>query len=133
MPGEALLLADSGALMPWIQGDTTGPTRIARGEAHPTGPLWGKGPLMSKGACRALEESVLAEWDGWRRGLEAAGLRQDRRSLRLPVHDLAWRRVGQDGLEVGFTLPAGSFATAVLRELVDARDAVPDGTGIASS
>jgi tRNA pseudouridine13 synthase len=69
---------------------------------------------------------VLADWGAWRHGLEAAGLRQGRRALRAPVHDLAWRWIREDGLELAFSLPAGSFATAVLRELLDSADALPD-------
>jgi tRNA pseudouridine13 synthase len=79
-----------------------------------------------------LEESVLADWTHWRSGLEAAGLRQDRRALRLPVEDLDWHLLDRATLAVSFTLPAGSFATAVLRELIDARDAVPEGEAVES-
>jgi tRNA pseudouridine13 synthase len=95
--------------------------RVVSGQAHPTGPLWGRGPLASKGPCRALEEAALAPWQAWREGLEAAGLRQGRRALRLPVADLVWERPDPDRLEVGFFLPKGAYATAVLRELVVSR------------
>ena len=45
-------------------------------------------------------------------------LRQERRALRLRVAELAAEREGDD-LVLGFALPAGAYATAVLRELVD--------------
>ncbi|HSG11757.1 MAG TPA: tRNA pseudouridine(13) synthase TruD, partial [Gammaproteobacteria bacterium] len=72
-------------------------------------------------ACLAIEESVLAGFQDMTRGLDAAGVRNDRRSLRLPVGSLAWQWLTGSELELNFSLPAGSYATSVLRELVDTR------------
>jgi tRNA pseudouridine13 synthase len=47
----------------------------------------------------------------------AAGLRQERRSLRLKVRDLTWQ-TSADEVQLHFWLRSGSFATAVLRELL---------------
>ena len=55
----------------------------------------------------------------------AAGMRQERRSLRLAVRELTWHRDGPD-VVLHFWLTKGSFATTVLRELLDA-DANADG------
>jgi tRNA pseudouridine13 synthase len=44
-------------------------------------------------------------------------MRQERRSLRLAVRDLQWERDSQ-GVVLRFWLRSGSFATAVLRELI---------------
>ena len=52
-------------------------------------------------------------------------MRQERRSLRLAVHDLSWARASA-AIEVRFRLARGSFATAVLRELVES-DAAKQG------
>jgi tRNA pseudouridine13 synthase len=71
-----------------------------------------------QGACLALERRVLADYPDWLQGLEAAGLKQDRRALRLPVPDLRWRLAAPDRLVLEFSLPAGAYATSVLRELV---------------
>ena len=49
--------------------------------------------------------------------LEAQGLDQERRSLRLPVRSLEWRFEG-DSLVVSFELPRGTFATSVLHEVL---------------
>jgi len=43
---------------------------------------------------------------------------QDRRALRLLPHDLKWRWLDARTLELVFDLPAGSYATVVVRELV---------------
>jgi tRNA pseudouridine13 synthase len=48
----------------------------------------------------------------------AAGMRQERRSLRLAVRELDWTRDGAD-VVLRFWLTKGSFATTVLRELLD--------------
>ena len=51
-------------------------------------------------------------------GLARAGLKQERRSLRLVVRELVWRWLDAD-LELAFFLPAGSYATVVLQALGD--------------
>ena len=100
----------------------------ARSEAfdiHPTGALWGTGDARSTGEVRALETSVAAELADGRlaAGLAKAGLRQERRSLRMVVADLHWRWQGADCLRLAFSLPAGAYATVVLHELGEIRDA----------
>ena len=52
-----------------------------------------------------------------RLGLEAAGLKQERRSLRLLPVDLVWRWLADDVLQLEFSLPPGTYATVVLAEL----------------
>ena len=91
--------------------------RLAAFDIDPTGPLVGAGDLRSTGRVREIElESVAAHRD-LADGLATVGLTQQRRALRMPAHGLAhaWEKDGS--LLVDFRLPAGSFATAVLREL----------------
>ncbi len=92
--------------------------RIKRQDVHPTGPLHGRGANDVLLDCLRLETEVLADYPEWLAGLEAAGLKQDRRALRLPVEGLEWHWAAADELELGFSLPPGSYATSVLRELV---------------
>ncbi len=92
-------------------------------DIHPTGPLWGRGSLRTQDACRTLEEALLADAGDLRAGLEAAGLRQERRSLRVPVRDLRWCWPETNVLELGFRLPAGSYATSLLATLGAVEDA----------
>jgi tRNA pseudouridine13 synthase len=91
--------------------------RAARGEVHPTGPLWGRGEPEPREGARQFEEEALAGCGDWCRGLEEAGLEADRRALRARAHDLAWRWRGEDALELAFTLASGAYATALLREV----------------
>jgi tRNA(Glu) U13 pseudouridine synthase TruD len=45
---------------------------------------------------------------------------QERRSLRLAVRELSWQRdPDSNSLVIRFRLTRGSFATTVLRELID--------------
>ncbi|HET7845487.1 MAG TPA: tRNA pseudouridine(13) synthase TruD [Xanthomonadales bacterium] len=96
--------------------------RVASGDVHPTGPLWGRGALRSGGGVAALENGVAQAHEAIARGLEAAGLEQQRRALR--VRAAALRHEWRDGaLHVAFELPAGAYATTLLAELGDFADA----------
>lgn len=111
--GETQSLVTCDAPTPAIAG------RLARGELHLTGPLWGRGRPLSTGAVLALEEAALADYATWCRGLEQAGLKQERRALCLRPQALEWTLdEGAATLSLAFQLPAGAYATTVLRELV---------------
>ncbi|TLY61243.1 MAG: tRNA pseudouridine(13) synthase TruD [Gammaproteobacteria bacterium] len=99
--------------------------RCARLEIHPTGPLWGRGAPPSGRRVLELEARVAAEFPQACALAVGAAMRQERRSLRLAVHDLSWARDSR-AIEVRFRLARGSFATAVLRELVES-DAAQQG------
>ena len=103
--------------------------RLDAFDIHPTGPLWGEGELRSTGAARALELDALRgdSADRLRGGLERAGLKQERRALRLRPQGLAWQWVSDHALELRFALPPGCYATTVLRELGEVRDAAHEG------
>ena len=93
--------------------------RAARFDIHPTAPLWGRGALRSTGAARAMETIALDSEDTrlLRAGLEAAGLKQERRATRLLPVGLHWEWLDQNVLGLRFELPPGTYATVVLSEL----------------
>lgn len=91
--------------------------RIAAFDIHPTGPMWGKGELPSVGQAAETEQRIAGRHAIWCQGLERFGLKQERRALRMRVAELVWEW-GEDYLDLAFRLPAGCFATAVLRELL---------------
>lgn len=93
--------------------------RCAAKDIHPTGPLWGSGALRSETEVQALEARLPAAYPELCRGLEKAGLNQERRALRLVPKNLAWRFEADDALELRFELPPGAYATSVLAELGD--------------
>lgn len=92
--------------------------RVATLVLHPSGPLWGKGELLSGIAVRDLEQSVAVAHPLLCQGLEAAGLVQERRPLRLRVDAVQWQWLQEDALVLCFGLPPGAYATSVLRELI---------------
>ncbi|WP_286806382.1 MULTISPECIES: tRNA pseudouridine(13) synthase TruD [unclassified Marinimicrobium] len=83
---------------------------------EPSGPLWGRGRLMSDAQTAQLESRVLAPWKGWCDGLEHVGLNQERRALALNPQGLAWHWE-QGDMVLSFALPPGTFATALLAEV----------------
>lgn len=95
--------------------------RLGAFDIHPSGALWGKGDLRSQGAAAAVELAAMSDEDAvaLRAGLEAEGLKQERRALRLKPADLTWQWLDGDVLQLAFSLPPGTYATVVLAELGD--------------
>ncbi|GAB3785363.1 tRNA pseudouridine(13) synthase TruD [Dyella agri] len=91
--------------------------RLARGDIHPSGPLWGQGEPPATGEAGALEREVAAAHEDLAQGIAAARMDQERRPLRLLPKDLRWRWLADDALELSFELPAGAYATVVAREV----------------
>ncbi|EIM02098.1 tRNA pseudouridine synthase, TruD family protein, partial [Rhodanobacter denitrificans] len=71
----------------------------------------------SQGEAGALEREIGAANDDLAAGLAAARMDQERRPLRLLPKDLRRRWLGDDALELSFELPAGAYATVVVREV----------------
>ncbi len=117
--GEVLILDGRSGVFLGESGDGTLGERVEAGEIHPTGPLWGEGKRMPTEEAFELEETVLSEFEVFRKGLEAARLKQERRALRLSVRQLEWEH-RNDMLEIAFQLDSGTYATTVLRELLNA-------------
>jgi tRNA pseudouridine13 synthase len=84
----------------------------------PTGPLWGRGRPAVSEVSRELEISAFVGLDEWCRGLEYCGLKQERRSLVLLPMNLELQWLDKD-LQISFSLPVGTFATAVLTEIAE--------------
>lgn len=118
LAGEAAILAGSSSYFVVDTDDITIPQRLKEWDIHPSGPLWGRGSLTSREEARATEESVCQGFSDWLILLEQAGLKQERRALRLHVSNLDWQWLDERVLELQFELPAGSYATSVVRELV---------------
>ncbi len=93
--------------------------RLAILDLHPTGPLWGEGLPPTAQAVNELEQAVVSEEPALLAWLSKAGMAHERRILRLPIQSLTWHYPEPDILQLAFVLPAGSFATVVVRELVD--------------
>ncbi len=119
LPGDVMMLEGSHSVFAAPEADDLLERRAAVQDIHPTGPLWGRGDLASGGGVRVLEEALAALFPVFRQGLEEAGLKQERRALRVKVTGLELESVAADVVALHFRLPAGAYATTVLRELVD--------------
>lgn len=117
VPGEVWMLDGSHSVFGPVPLDVTLEQRCAALDIHPTGPLWGAGELRTRDEVGELETEVAGASTDLAAGLEQAGLRQERRALRLPVASLEWSWPAPDVLELGFFLPAGTYATTVLHAL----------------
>lgn len=95
--------------------------RLATGEVHIAGPLWGRGRNNVAGEAAELERMALEPFVDWCDALEHKGLEMDRRAMRANVSELSWS-IEANTLELHFELVAGSYATSVLRECVTWRD-----------
>lgn len=105
--------------------------RLREGDVHPTGPMWGRGDMRTSAECRELEEVVASRFPDLVAGLVTQHVEASRRSLRLPVQALHYRLLKNTAeagdlhaatapdLELSFVLPAGTYATAVLHDLIE--------------
>jgi tRNA pseudouridine13 synthase len=94
--------------------------RAAAFEISATGPMFGCKMKRAEGAVGELEQNIL-EQSGLHLHLFdlPGGLRMEgeRRPLRVPVGDLSWSASG-DTVTLEFSLPKGSYATSLVRELM---------------
>ncbi|MCE0461521.1 tRNA pseudouridine(13) synthase TruD [Pseudomonas uvaldensis] len=116
--GDLLAFTDSRSFFPAAEAECSDP-RLAILDLHPTGPQWGEGPSPAAGATFELEQAIAEEETELRDWLINAGMNHERRILRLPIGGLSWHYPSLDILQLEFVLPAGCFATALVRELVD--------------
>jgi tRNA pseudouridine13 synthase len=89
-------------------------------EISPTGPLPGPKMLRAKAGVGELEDRVMAEMGvGCEVFAPFRSHRGGRRPLRLIVEG-AEASAEDGGLRLRFSLPAGAYATSVLRQVMDA-------------
>jgi len=93
--------------------------RLDAKEIHPTGALWGRGDAAVSADTLSIEQGIIDVYPELAQGLTACEVDKDRRALRVNVQDLGWQFVDDATLTIGFTLPAGSYATSVLREIIE--------------
>ena len=92
---------------------------ILTDDGVPTGPMWGRGRLATTDDALALETEVSAPHQILCEGMEHAGLNQDRRPLAALPAGLSWQWPADDQLLLTFSLPAGYYATSLIRECIE--------------
>jgi tRNA pseudouridine13 synthase len=119
LPGEVYGFADNGTLLLIHNQRGDEAQRFAEGKVELTAPLWGSGELHTADEVRALEREIARRFPEHTAGLEAAGLRQERRIMRLRPMNPSVIALPDGDLEFRFDLPRGAYATTVLRELAE--------------
>jgi tRNA pseudouridine13 synthase len=119
LAGDLANLDGRGSIFPVDAADEALAGRCAQLEIHPTGPLWGEGEPGTEFGVRELEMRIGGGFAAECARCAAAGMAQERRSLRLRVTELSCA-AEPDAVVLRFRLTRGGFATAVLRELVGA-------------
>lgn len=117
LDGEMAMLDGTHSIFPCVLPDTDIEDRCARHDIHPTGPMPGEGGDGPVGEAGALESAVLANWPELSEVLCAQRVQAARRSLRLYPAGLEWD-FADGSLRVSFSLPPGTYATTVLREIL---------------
>lgn len=128
--GEPLMLANSRSFFICEAIDDRLAERLASGDIQISGPLWGATKLQNK----ALHGWLQRESEQWVRWAQAnlpevsrispelliqSGLQHQRRRLVCKPGQLRAHWLESRSLQIQFTLPAGVFATALLRELCE--------------
>jgi tRNA pseudouridine13 synthase len=122
LPGDVCMLQGSRSLFPCARVDGELVARALAGDVHPGLPLWGRGEVLQGDAQLAWQAALLAPEAALCKFLEDAGLQLAYRPARLLPDDFCWQFCDDGALQLGFSLPPGSYATAVLAELADYRD-----------
>jgi tRNA pseudouridine13 synthase len=134
IPGDFAHKHENGAGFPVVDPAAEQP-RCDRFEISPTGPIVGYRCTMPQDEALALEQSMLKE-----NGLTPGHFKQDgrdqakgtRRPLRVQPQDVQVAGgVDEHGphITIAFSLPAGSYATVLLREIMKAPDQAPGEPG----
>jgi tRNA pseudouridine13 synthase len=122
LDGEAAQLDGRSALFVCELPDEELERRCREFDIHPTGPLPGRGDALCLREALDFESAALQEEQPLVDSLVKAGVDAARRSLRLRPAGLE-SELDNDSLKLEFSLPAGAYATSVLRELVNVTDA----------
>ena len=102
--------------------------RIDNKDIWLTGPLWGEGPSPARERIQAEEtriaEEVLSSYgaENWSNHMHNWRVDHERRALMAPVTGLQCEEKTEEGgciLNLSFALESGSYATALLREIID--------------
>lgn len=93
--------------------------RVDNFELNITAPMLGDNGAGTKDNALEFEQDYINHhWSDFLPLLRQERLETSRRSILLKPKNLSWNWLDSTSLQVGFWLPAGSYATAVLRELI---------------
>ncbi len=92
--------------------------RLTECDIHISGPMCGRGRSDVSADAEQIERQALAAEQSLIEGLDRQGVDIARRSLRVLPKQLQWH-LDSEKLHLSFVLPTGSYATVLIRELVE--------------
>jgi len=126
--GDVLMLAGTQSVFHLDEVDDAIALRFKDKDVDITASMWGAGELMTSAEPEALEASIAEKNNEFCQGLPRFGLKQERRRIRLSISETELsvmdNAVGElnSTIKISFFLPAGCYATTILRELIDYQD-----------
>ncbi|MFT4939560.1 MAG: tRNA pseudouridine13 synthase [Paraglaciecola sp.] len=116
--GDVMQLAGNASFFNAYIIDPTILQRLNIRDIQISAPMWGAGRLASQATATEFENRVALKHPKVTETLEKLGLKQERRPISLYPQDISWE-MNDSELRLRFILPAGAFATSVLREVVN--------------
>ncbi|TQV71590.1 tRNA pseudouridine(13) synthase TruD [Aliikangiella marina] len=123
LEGDCLMINGSQSFFNCEQIDDDVKQRMESGDIHPSGWLAGHQASQVTKQAKAVEGETVAQFEPWINGLKDFRMDSARRAYRVIPGDLTVEQVDQTTAVIEFSLPAGCFATSLLRELVNITDA----------
>jgi tRNA pseudouridine13 synthase len=117
LDGDLAMLDGTQSIFPCELPDLEIEDRCSRLDIHPSGPMPGEKGSQPGSDALELEQAILQNWAQLTGVLQSHRVQASRRSLRLYPAALEWT-FGDDILNLKFTLPPGTYATTVLREIL---------------
>ncbi len=119
--GDVLMLSGTQSVFLAQEINESLKARLLNHDIDITAPMWGAGELMTTSDALTLEQSVAKQQQGFCEGLPRFGLKQERRRTRIVVKEPEIK-IKDDVVTLSFFLPAGAYATTIMRELVNYTD-----------
>lgn len=127
LPGDALQLTGRGS---WFVAEAaerdTLQQRVDASELRITAPLPGSGEWGTRDEALAFEQNSLSGEGALIALMDRERVEAARRAMLVIPRDLQWNWQDDVTLEVSFWLPAGSFATSVVRELLQTQNSASE-------
>ncbi|ORU89683.1 MAG: hypothetical protein A6F71_01610 [Cycloclasticus sp. symbiont of Poecilosclerida sp. M] len=93
--------------------------RLEDGDIHPSGPLFGEGSAVVREQALMREEAIFSAHLNFCHGLKNQRVDFARRALRIIPNKFVSTWIDEETLQLSFELHSGSYATAVIRELIN--------------
>jgi len=96
--------------------------RLKEQDIDITATMWGAGELKTTASTHEFESKLSQLFPEFCQGLAKFGLKQERRRIRLSITQAKTTINDDNSVTLSFILPAGCYATTVLREVVNYQD-----------